>query len=151
MPGNPRDAGRLRWYAYAVIPTHWTAVHRPDDGEHVGYLSPERSDRAVPHLLVGAPLAPACPREDAAALLRQHGLRALDRRWWCRLPAVLPRGTTDAGDPQPDWEWRPVVVVEASPEGCTVRPEWPAPEELTGRASLPTPVGDLLLVEPPRG
>ncbi|WP_344689860.1 hypothetical protein [Blastococcus jejuensis] len=132
-----------------MIPTHWTPVHRPDDGEHVGYLAAESPDRAVPHLLVGAALGPARSREDAAALLRQHGLRALDRRWWCRLPDLLPGGLLPAGEPEPEWSWRPVVVVEASPEGCTVRPEWPAPEELTGRASLPTPVGDLLLEEPP--
>ena len=109
-----------------MIPTHWTPVHRPDDGEHVGSLAADSPDRAVPHLLVGAALGPARSREDAAALLRQHGLRALDRRWWCRLPDPLPGGLLPAGEP-----------------------EWPAPEELTGRASVPTPGGDLLLDAPP--
>ena len=118
-------------------------MHRPEDGEHVGYLSPE----GAPRLLTGTPLTVAAA--DARDLLVSHGLRALDRRWWCRLPSPLPRGLLDAGAPEPGWEWRPVVVVEASPERCTVRPEWPAPEEMTGRAVLPTPVGDLLREEPP--
>ena len=120
-------------------------MHRPEDGEHVGYLSPD----GAPLLLTGAPLPPASG--DARALLASHGLPALDRRWWCRLPAALPRGTVDAGVPGPGWEWRPVVIVEASPLTCTVRPEWPAPEEMAGRAVLPTPVGDLLREQPPGG
>jgi hypothetical protein len=130
-----------------VIPTHWTPVHRPEDGEHVGYLSPD-GPLAVPRLLAGPALAAALPLEQAAALLRQRGLRALDRRWWCRLPTPLPRGTTDAGAPAVDWEWRPVVLVEVSPTSCSVRPEWPAPEEMNTVATLPTPVGDLLREDP---
>jgi hypothetical protein len=50
--------------------------------------------------------------------------------------------------PQPGWEWHPVVLVEVSPAGAVVRPEWPAPGD-TGRASLPVPVGDLLRADPP--
>ena len=117
-------------------------MHRPLDGEHVGYLAPD----GVPRLLTGATLTTSTA--DAHDLLVTRGLRALDRRWWCRLPAVLPGGVTDAGAPAADWEWRAVVLVEASPTACTVRPEWPAPEELAGRAVLPTPVGDLLREEP---
>ena len=119
-------------------------MHRPEDGEHVGYLSPD----GVPRLLTGATLA--APTADARDLLVSRGLRALDRRWWCRLPSPLPPGVTDAGRPQPEWAWQSVVIVEATPETCTVRPEWPAPEELTSRAVLPTPVGDLLREEPAR-
>jgi hypothetical protein len=126
-----------------VIPTHWTPVHRPQDGEHVGYLTAD--DEA--HLLTGAPLSP--DGSDAHEQLVSRGLRALDRRWWCRLPGALPRGVLDAGTPERDWEWRPVVIVEVTPQLCTVRPEWPAPEEMTGRALLPTPVGDLLREQPP--
>jgi hypothetical protein len=117
-------------------------VHRPEDGEHVGYLSADDGAR----LLTGAALSP--DGRDARDRLVSGGLRALDRRWWCRLPAVLPSGVLDAGTPRPDWGWRPVVIVEVTPQLCTVRPEWPAPEELTGRARLPTPVGDLLREQP---
>ncbi|TYP85971.1 hypothetical protein [Blastococcus xanthinilyticus] len=131
-----------------MIPLSWTAVHR-DDGELVGWLEPD-GDRVRPLLLTGAPLAGACPRGDAVALLRSRGLAALDRRWWARLPAPLPAGLVAAGEPDEGWVWQPVVLVESSPTGCTVRPEWPAPGE-TGRAALPVPVGDLLRAQPPEG
>ena len=117
-------------------------MHRPQDGEHVGYLSAD----GEPRLLTGALLSPDAG--NARDLLVARGLAALDRRWWCRLPDALPRGLLDAGTPEPGWEWRPVLIVEASPQACTVRPEWPAPEELAGRAVLPTPVDDLLREEP---
>ena len=117
-------------------------MHRPEDGEHVGYLSPE----GAPHLLTGSALP--TPSGDARDLLTRRGLAALDGRWWCRLPSPLPRVVLDASRPQPEWEWQAVVIVEATPETTTVRPEWPAPEESTSRAVLPTPVGDLLRDEP---
>lgn len=120
-------------------------MHRPEDGEHVGYLSPD----GVPRLLTGATLTASAA--DARDRLVSGGLRALDRRWWCRLPAPLPRGVTDAAQPPEDWNWQPVVLVEVSPTICTVRPEWPAPEEMDARAVLPTPVGDLLREQPPNG
>jgi hypothetical protein len=125
-----------------VIPTHWTPVHRPEDGEHVGYLSPD----GVPRLLTGSALTTAA--DDGRDALASRGLRALDGRWWCRLPSPLPRGVLDASRPRPEWAWQPVVIVEATPDCTTVRPEWPSPEELTSRAVLPTPVGDLLRDEP---
>lgn len=139
------DSRRRPWFPTPVIPTRWTPVHRPEDGELVGYLSPD----GEPRLLTGATLPTAAA--DAHDLLVAGGLRALDRRWWCRLPAPLPRGTTDAADPAADWEWRPVVLVEVTPSSSTVRPEWPAPAETESRAVLPTPVGDLLLADPPAG
>ncbi|MGY2002290.1 hypothetical protein [Blastococcus sp. SYSU DS1024] len=101
-----------------------------------------------PVLLTGAPLTGPRSAGDAAALLRTEGLRALDRRWWARLPEPLPTGGFAAGEPGEDWTWQPVVLVESSPTGCTVRPKWPAPGE-TGRAVLPVPVGLLLREEPP--
>jgi hypothetical protein len=71
-------------------------VHRPEDGEHVGHVSPD----GLPRLLTGAALAAGAP--DPHALLVGRGLRALDRRWWCRLPAVLPNEITDAAAPAAD-------------------------------------------------
>ncbi len=141
--GGPPLAG---WPA--VIPSDWTPVHRAD-GEQVGWLAHDGGPgRAVPLLLTGIPLADAGPREDVAALLQAGGLPALDRRWWARLPGEPMTGAVDAGRPAEDWTWQAVVLVESSPAGCTVRPEWPAPGE-TGRAHLPVPVGDLLRAEPP--
>ena len=136
-------------YSSAVIPTSWTPVTRPSDTEYVGYLVPDGDGRVVPTSLVGSALGPAQDRGKAVVLLVERGLHSLDRRWWCRLPATLPEGVLAAREPEHGWEWRPVVVIEASPAGCTVRPEWPAPEELTARAALPVPVGDLLLEQPP--
>jgi hypothetical protein len=131
-----------------VITTEWDVVRRPDDGETVGYLVPD-GDLVVPVTLVGTPLGAPRAATDAAALLLARGLATLDGRWWCRLPDPLPRGVLDAGGPEPGWGWRPVVLVEVSPTGCRVRPEWPEPAELGGQAALPVPVGALLRAEPP--
>jgi hypothetical protein len=143
ITGRPR--GRLR-----VIPTGWDVVHRPDDGEPVGYLAPTpgTGGLVVPTTLAGTPAGP--PREpgEAAALLVSAGLALLARRWWCRLPSLLPPGLVDAAVPSTDWPWRPVVLVEVSPTGCRVRPEMPAPEEWSAQATLPVPVGDLLAEHP---
>jgi hypothetical protein len=131
-----------------VIPTDWTPVHRAD-GEQVGWLAPDGADgRVRPLLLTGAPLAGPLPVEDAASLLRDRGLRALDRRWWTRLPGAPLRGVLPVDRPQPDWDWHPVVLVEVSPAGAVVRPEFAGPGD-TGRAALPVPVGDLLRQDPP--
>jgi hypothetical protein len=124
-------------------------VHRAD-GEHVGYLVPDASSGlAFPVTLVGAAIGPSQEPAGAAAVLRTRGLAALDRRWWCRLPPTLPRGVLAAGHPAEGWDWRPVVLVEVSPSGCSVRPEMAAPEELTAQAALPVPVRGLLRAEPP--
>ena len=154
VPGchPPREAGDrvgAHWYPMAVIPDRWTPVRRAD-GEHVGYLVPDGTGGlALPVTLVGAALGPSAEPERATALLRTRGLAALDRRWWCRLPPTLSRGVLGAHEPAEDWEWRPVVLVEVSPSGCRVRPEMPAPEELTGQAALPVPVRGLLRATAP--
>ena len=125
---------------------------RPSDAEHVGYLVPDGDDSAVvPTSLVGLPLGPAQPAPDAVGVLVAHGLRSLDRRWWCRLPHPLPGGVLPAAEPAPDWHWQPVVLVEVSPTGCTVRLEVAEPAQLRARATLPVPVGDLLRTDPPPG
>jgi hypothetical protein len=132
-----------------VIPTDWTAVHRPADGEHVGYLSPDGAPGLVlPRLLTGAPAGPSSAPHRAGELLTARGLEMLDRRWWCRLPAPLTDGT-DAGAPRPDWTWQAVVLVEVSPAGCRLRLEFAAPAELRALATLPVPVDDLLREQPP--
>ena len=133
-----------------MIPTGWRPVRRSADGELVGYLVPDGSPGLVlPVTLLGSALGPAHDRPTATALVESQGLAALDRRWWCRLPATLAPGVLPAGEPVEGWEWRPVVLVEVSPTQCRVRPEWAAPGELTGQAALPVPVGDLLRTEPP--
>ncbi len=63
------------------------------------------------------------------------------------LPSPMP--VLAAGDPAEGWDWRPVVLVEVSPSGCSVRPEMAAPEELTAQAALPVPVRGLLRAEAP--
>ena len=132
-----------------MIPTHWTPVRRPEDGERVGYLSPDGGpDLVVPRLLTGAPAGPASRRDAAHDLLVARGLAMLDRRWWCRLPAPLVDGTR-ADRPSADWAWTAVVLVEASPVECRVRLEFAAPAELRALAVLPAPVGDLLREDPP--
>jgi hypothetical protein len=116
----------------------------------VGYLVPDGAPGLVlPVTLVGAALGPAVESSAATVLLTARGLSALDRRWWCRLPAVLPSGILPAGEPAPDWEWRPVVLVEVSPVECRVRPEFAEPAELTAQAALPVPVGGLLRASAP--
>ena len=132
-----------------MIPTDWHPVHRQEDGEHVGYLAPDGSpDVVVPTTLAGTALGPAQGRAAATALLRAQGLRALDRRWWCRLPEPMVDGT-DAAQPGDDWGWSAVVLVEASPAGCRVRLEFAEPAVMRAQALLPVPVGDLLLEQPP--
>jgi hypothetical protein len=124
-------------------------VHR-SDGEHVGHLVLDGAPGPVfPVTIVGAAIDPAREPAAAAALLEERGPAALERRWWCRLPAALPRGVLAAGDPPAGWGRRPVVLVEVSPDGCRVRPEMAAPEELTAQAVLPVPVGALLRAEAP--
>src|SRR3954447_7194660 len=128
------------------VTTTWEVVHRPEDGERVGYLAPVLGSAGlvVPMTLAGTPAAGPLDAVEATSLLAGTGLALLARRWWCRLPDPLPAGLTDAGEPAADWEWRPVVLVEVSPTRCRLRPELPAPEELRAQATLPVPVGDLL-------
>ena len=147
--GNAATRGRPAWYPPPVIPTTWATVHRAD-GELVGYLVPDGAPGLVlPVTLVGAALGPSQEPSAATVLLTARGLSALDRRWWCRLPAMLPSGVLPAGDPPADWDWRSVVLVEVSSTECRVRVEFAAPEELTGQAALPVPVGGLLRASAP--
>jgi hypothetical protein len=131
---SPDNTGSAR-QPVAVIPPHWLPVRRPEDDELVGYLVPDGAeDIVVPTTLLGTPLGAPGPVEHARRLLVVAGLRAVAGRWWCRLPAALPRGLLTASSPSEDWPWRPAIVVEASPVECRIRPEWPDPEELAGQA-----------------
>ena len=132
-----------------MVPTGWTVVHRPADGEPVGWLAPAPDGLVRPMDLVGSPAGLPQPAGPATARLADHGLALLAGRRWCRLPDPLPRGVSDAAEPAADWPWRPVLLVEVSPTAVRLRPEWPAPEELGAQARLPVPVGDLLLADPP--
>ena len=137
-------------YLSAVIPTSWTPVHRPSDAEHVGYLAPDGAGGCVvPTSLIGMPLGPSRPSAEAVSVLVAEGLPSLDRRWWCRLPSTMPSGVFSAAQPGSDWSWHPGVLVEVSPERCTVRLELAEPAQLRARVTLPVPVGDLLLEQPP--
>jgi hypothetical protein len=131
--------------------TAWEVVHRTEDGERVGYLAsaPGCEGLVVPMSLVGTPAGGPLPAAEATTLLVGTGLALLARRWWCRLPDVLPPGVTDAAMPDDDWPWRPAVLVEVSPREVRLRPELPAPEERTAQAVLPVPVGELLTAHPP--
>jgi hypothetical protein len=130
-----------------MIPAGWRAHHRPGDGEIVGYLAPAADSLVTPMSLLGTPLAPAQGTQEAAALLEREGLAVLSRRWWCRLPQPIPVAGLDPADAQPDWEWRAVVIVEASPTNCVMRPEFAAPDERTRTVTLTVPVGELLVQE----
>ena len=132
-----------------VIPAHWQAVRRPDDAELVGYLVADAGSGSVPTTLVGTALSGPLPADDARSTLVERGLPALDRRWWCRLPTPLPRGLLAGHEPADDWDWRPVLIVEAGPSGVRVRPEWAEPHETAALVALPVPVGGLLLTDPP--
>jgi hypothetical protein len=133
------------------VTSTWQVVHRTDDGERVGYVTPAPADArlVVPMTLAGTPAAGPLPVDAATALLTGTGLAVLARRWWCRLPDPLPAGRTTADRPAADWLWRPTVLVEVSPTEVRVRPEHPAPEERTALAVLPFPAGDLLRTAAP--
>jgi len=131
--------------------TSWEVVHRPDDGERVGYLAPaaDGAGLVVPMTLAGTAAGGPLPGDEAAALLVAQGLALLARRWWCRLPDPLPAGPTSAAVAEDGWPWRPVVLVEVSAHEVRLRPELPAPEEMRAHAVLPVPAGDALRAGPP--
>lgn len=117
-----------------MIPATWTPVHRESDGELVGYLAD-----GVPMTLIGHPLG--------SGSLEVDGLVALDGKWLCRLPNPMPPGTLDASMPEPDWERRYVVIAETNPRECRIRLAMEDPDEQRSQATLPVPVGGLLMRE----
>lgn len=92
-----------------MIPADWTAVHRDDDNELLGYLASVGDDdsRVVPTTVFGHRLAEPCHPQDAIAILESTGLSYLADRWELSLEN-RPEPTT-------------VQIVEASPESVTVQ------------------------------
>ncbi len=68
-----------------MIPAHWTAHHREEDGEVLGYLRPE-GDGFVPVNPFGHPVGRAAPEHDARAVLDDVGLASLAELWYMTLP-----------------------------------------------------------------
>jgi hypothetical protein len=134
-----------------MIPDDWQPCRRASDGELTGYLmaAADVAPAVVPVTLIGTPLGPPQPEANATELVNRYGLAELAEYWWCRLPSPLPGNRIDVTEPQDGWTWRRVVVVEASPARCRVRPAMPEPDELIEQVSLPVPVGDLLRADQP--
>lgn len=134
-----------------MIPDDWQPCRRTSDGELTGYLmtAAEVAPEVVPMTLIGTRLGPAQHVGSATALVNQHGLAELAEFWWCRLPSLLTGSRIDVTDPQDGWSWRRVVVIEASPARCRVRPAMPEPDERIVQVSLPVPVGALLQADQP--
>lgn len=128
-----------------MIPLDWQPCRRPSDSELTGYLaSAEAQDLVVPMSVIGTPIGQPQPVDAATALVNQVGLTELAEFWWCVLPNPLPGNGIDVTDPQTDWTWRRVVIVEANPARCVIRPDLPAPDEFAFRVIIHTPVAQFL-------
>jgi hypothetical protein len=125
-----------------VIPADWLPHRRTSDDELVGYLL-QSGDNVVPMTLLGTPLGMPQTGPAARAALDERGLAILNERWWCRLPNLLT-ADADGSLPDSDWQWRAVLVVEASPVSCSIRLENPTVDEFMVRVVLPVPADDLL-------
>jgi len=134
-----------------MIPDDWQPCRRASDGELTGYLmsAADAAPAVVPVTLIGTRLGRAQSAATATALVNQYGLAELAEFWWCLLPTPLAGHAIDVTDPADGWTWRRVVVVEASPARCQVRPALTMPEEFIDQVSLPVPVGDLLQADLP--
>ena len=66
-----------------MIPSTWTAVHRDDDNEVLGYLAPAIDDGTlvVPTTVFGYQLADPSHVSDAVEVLESTGLSYLADRW----------------------------------------------------------------------
>ena len=134
----------------------WIAFHRPSDGELTGYLSPVDDDAGapaqtfVPLNLIGHPLGDPGTRAQSESVLADRGLTSLANYWWVLSPRPFPAsGELDLRDPQPDWEWRRIVIDELDHNECVVRPALPFPEEEGATATVTLPANDILRVGPP--
>jgi hypothetical protein len=64
-----------------MTPPGWTAIHRRDDDELLGYLVADESG-TTPLTVFGYPLAPPSERADAEEVLQRRGLAVLADPWW---------------------------------------------------------------------
>lgn len=129
---------------------HWIAFHRPGDGELTGYLEPDDDGSAfTPLNLIGHVLGDPGSRAHAESVLADRGLTSLANYWWCLAPRPLPPEGVDLRRPQPEWEWRRVVIVDLDTSGCTVAPALPYPEEEGVNLAVSLPADDVLRVGPP--
>jgi hypothetical protein len=132
------------------VSDQWIAFHRPGDGELTGYLEPTGEDGVfVPLNLIGHRLGDAGSRAHAESVLVDRGLISLANYWWCLAPQPLPESGADLRDPQPDWEWRRIVIVELDKNTCTVSPALPHPDEENSTAVITLPADDVRRVGPP--
>lgn len=116
-----------------MIPTSWTAVHRDDDNELIGYLAPAADDgpHVIPATVFGYQLAHSCHVLDALEVLESTGLSYLADRWELAIDS----------HPEPII----VLVVEASPNSVTVQSIDYGHEAGYGtRFTLETPTHDCL-------
>ncbi|AIY02509.1 hypothetical protein ART_2910 [Arthrobacter sp. PAMC 25486] len=91
-----------------MIPAQWTAVHRDDDNELLGYLAPTvGGDHVIPTTVFGHELAEPCHVDDAVEVLESTGLSYLADRWELLSDAHSEPMT--------------VQIVEASPASVTVQ------------------------------
>ena len=125
------------------FPSSYEVVIRPDDGEHVGYLAPV-GDAWQPINLLGFPLADATNRDEATETAVRLGLASLNGNWWCRAPLPMAHTEAELRHPQPDWEWRKVVVVELNETTASLRPAIAWPEEQGRTTTISLPATELL-------
>jgi len=131
------------------VAEQWIAFRRPNDGELTGYLSPVGDGVFVPLNLIGHPLGDPGTRAQSESVLADRGLTSLANYWWVLSPRPFPPDDFDLRSPEPDWEWRRIVIVELDKNECTVRPALPYPEEESSIATVSLPADDILRVGPP--
>jgi len=116
-----------------MIPSAWTAVHRDDDNELLGYLALIADDgtHVVPTTVFGYHLADPSHVSDAVEVLESTGLSYLADRWELTIDS----------HPEPIT----VQIVEASPDHVTVQSiDYGYASGYGTRFTLETPTDDCL-------
>lgn len=124
-------------------------VTRPDDWERLGYLRKLAEGTWEPLNLLGIPIGEPRPREEALAVVRSQGLKAIDQPWWIRAPMPMVESWVDARSVDESVEWRRMVVVELTPDRALLRSEIPWPEESGKLVCVDLPAADVLRVDHP--
>lgn len=127
-------------------------VRRPADGELVGWTVSEAYDESCVDAVnpVGRTVASAIPVDHAAEVLVAQGLSSLMDPLWALVPASVSRGT-DLRRPEPDWQWRRMVLVQLDDTRVWIRPGYPTWQERNVEIPLVLPVDDVLVSDPPPG